>query len=505
MRQTATNNPQFATRPSRSAAVWVALLLLGVSLLGTGGDPFISDGEVMLLTAARIVDARTFTLPPGAEGYPQTIVREDGYVFSRYGLGQPFAAAPLYALGRYGLGRVLPLGDNAYYVGRFVALLLPAFATALAAGLLCVWAARLYGSQRMGAALALLFGFGTLAWPYSRVFFSEALFTACLVLAALALYTRRPLLGGLAFGYAVLTRVGGVVLLPAFVLYLWLQHVDDGRRTTDDSSANVFPRRSLRLRSGQASSIGCSTLWFFAGMLPFAALILFHNWVRFRGLGEQGYGNEGFTGDVLVGLYGLLLSPGKSVFLYVPLFLALPFALVPFARRFGREAALVGALTLIQLGQSALWWIWWAGWGWGPRFLVPLMPFWVLMLGILLQRPIWRLVIWLTLFPMSVLVNLLGILVDFNTYLAEITQGDMAREAMYLYQPQYAPILAHIQRLDLGNLPIVSFALDSPNVGIPQPWANVISISFVALVAIGMLGLWRSLRNADASSGVRTA
>ena len=459
----------FIRRPS----IWVGLLLLGVYLLSTGGQPFISDGEVMLITAMRIVDERTVSLPEGASIYPQTVRRADGYLFSKYGPGQPVAAAPLYALGRYALRKVLPLTDDRdFLVGRFFTLLLPALATALTGALLCRWAALLYGSARMGVALALLFGLGTLAWPYSRFFFSEPLFTACLVLAALAIRTRHPLLAGLALGYAVFTRVGGAALLPAFGLYAWLVFAVDG------GNVQTFKRFG----------------WMALGGLPFALLLLAYNWVRFRALTEQGYASEGFTGNLLVGLYGLLLSPGKSVFLYVPLLLALPWAIVPFARRYRPEAALVGALAAITLLQSALWWIWWAGWGWGPRFLVPLMPFLILMLGVLLERRAWRRIIGLALLPLSIAVNLLGILVDFNSYIIAVTGGDMSREAIYLFQPAYSPILAHIRSLDLANAPIVSFALSSPQIGFPQPWATLLSASFVALLVVAAIGLWRSVR-----------
>ena len=70
----------FVVRP----AVWSGLLLLAIYLLCTGGQPFISDGEVMLITSMRIVDERTVSLPDGAAIYPQTVRRSDGYVFSKY-------------------------------------------------------------------------------------------------------------------------------------------------------------------------------------------------------------------------------------------------------------------------------------------------------------------------------------------------------------------------------------------------------------------------------------
>jgi hypothetical protein len=472
-------------------AVWAGLLLLAVYLLVTGGSPFISDGEVMLITAMRIVDERTVSLPDGAAIYPQTVRRADGLLFSKYGLGQPATAAPLYATGRYLLGRLMGAAEP-FYIGRFLALLVPAFATALTGALLCAWAMHLYTSARVGVALALLYGVGTLAWPYSRFFFSEPLFTACLVLAALAISTRRPLLAGLALGYAVWTRVGGLLLLPAFLVYLWLKTADEVP-TTKDQRVHL----SRRLPAIAWPLVFRRFCWLGLGGLPFALTMIGYNWVRFRTFTEQGYAGEGFTGNLLVGLYGLLLSPGKSVFLYVPLLLALPWAVVPFARRFKPEATLIGLLTSITLLQSALWWIWWAGWGWGPRFLVPLMPFLILPLGVLLGRRAWRIAIGGVLLPLSILVNLLGILVDFNTYIDELTRGDMGREAIYLFQPAYSPILAHIVRLDLSTAPIVSFDLANPAIGFPAPWATAISASFVILLMLTAFGLWRTVRRAD--------
>ena len=496
-------------RPQANPSAWLGLLLLTLYMLCAGGQPFISDGEVMLITAMRLVDERTVSLPEGAAIYPQTVRRADGYLFSKYGLGQPLAAAPLYAFGRYVLGQRVVGAAEPFYVGRFVALLLPAFATALTGALLCAWAGRLYRSARIGLALGLLYGVGTLAWPYSRFFFSEPLFTAALVLSALMIARGRPLLAGLAFGYALLTRVGGLVLLPAFGIYLWLA-ADDRPPTTDDS-LRAGARRSVVGR--RLPIVIRQLLWFGLGIVPFALAMIGYNWVRFRSLAERGYAGEGFTGNLLEGLYGLLLSPGKSVFLYVPLLLALPWAVRPFARRFPAEAALAGMLAAITLVQSALWWIWWAGWGWGPRFLVPLMPFAVLMLGVLVEpktesqepaanAPVsnyssrfsalsFRLVALLTL---SVGVNLLGILVDFNPYIAELTGGEMSRESIYLYQPAHSPIMAHLARLGQTRPPIVGFTLGDPLVGIAQPWAGTIALALAALLLVAGARVWRMAR-----------
>ncbi|NJK79611.1 MAG: hypothetical protein HC914_06795 [Chloroflexaceae bacterium] len=97
---------------------------------------------------------------------------------------------------------------------------------------------------------------------------------------------------------------------------------------------------------------------------------------------------------------------------------------------------------------------------------------------------------------LSLTVNALGILVDFNVYLSEITQGSQEREAIYLYNPAFSPIVAHLQRLEWQQVPIVSFQLSRSDIGFPEPVATYISFGIVALTvgALLMLGrlLWRA-------------
>lgn len=463
------------------------MLLLGIYLLTTGGQTFISDGDVMLLTAVRMVDAQTITLPSSAAAFPQVVRGVDGSLYSYYGLGQPVLAAACYWVGRYVIGWYLLPGSDDFRVGKFFALLLPAAATALTGAVLCAWATRLFRSVRVGVSLALLYGAGTLAWPYSRFFFSEPLFTACLVLAGFALHRQRPVLAGLAFGYALATRVAGVVLLPAFLLY-----------TLSLSPCSETERVPLRWRTLLPGLRVCGL--FLLGSLPGVALILVHNLVRFHTLTDQGYGDQSFTGNLLIGLYGLLFSPGKSVFLYAPLLLALPLAGRSFVQQHRAEALLVGSLATITLVESALWWTWWGGWGWGPRFLVPLLPFLVLLLGMLMERRCWQRRILIALLPLALVVNLCGILVDFNPYLIETTHGEEEREAIYLYQPAYSPLWAHWQRIDPAHIPIVSFDLSNPAVGFP-PWAAPLLSWGVVLSTVGAgVQVWRLSSNCHPDS-----
>jgi len=77
---------------------------------------------------------------------------------------------------------------------------------------------------------------------------------------------------------------------------------------------------------------------------------------------------------LLRGLFSLLLSPGKSLFVYSPLLLlALPGTLLLLRRR-GCEAILLLALAAGNVALFACWYDWGVGVSWGPRFLVPLVP-----------------------------------------------------------------------------------------------------------------------------------
>jgi hypothetical protein len=90
---------------------------------------------------------------------------------------------------------------------------------------------------------------------------------------------------------------------------------------------------------------------------------------------------EHWTGRFWEGLSGLLLSPGRGLFVYSPILL---FSLVPLAMAWRRggdpllRAVGLGALLVVLL--YCRWWPWWGGHTFGPRLLADLTP--VLALGL---------------------------------------------------------------------------------------------------------------------------
>jgi len=114
----------------------------------------------------------------------------------------------------------------------------------------------------------------------------------------------------------------------------------------------------------------------FAGLIViFGIFVLaFYNWFRFYSPINFGYGSENFSSSLLLGLFGVLLSPGRSLFLYSPIIVLA----IPGIRLFFREEKLftgVCVLTIIAyVIMIAKWDSWDGGVTWGSRLLTPIIP-----------------------------------------------------------------------------------------------------------------------------------
>ena len=81
------------------------------------------------------------------------------------------------------------------------------------------------------------------------------------------------------------------------------------------------------------------------------------------------------------GLAGLLVSPGRGLFVYSPIFL---FSLVGLALAWRRDGdrllRWLGAGALLTVLLHSRWMAWWGGWTYGPRYLADLTPIFALAL-----------------------------------------------------------------------------------------------------------------------------
>ncbi len=135
-----------------------------------------------------------------------------------------------------------------------------------------------------------------------------------------------------------------------------------------------------------------------AGLIVGALPLLAWNAIAFGNPLEQGYGPKPFDTNVALGLYGLLLSPSRGLFVYAPYLLFAIAALALAWRRPGLVASRLRGLSLAWLATLVLYAAyaeWWGGRVFGARFLDDLAPvlFAALAWGIgqgLLQRRGWR-------------------------------------------------------------------------------------------------------------------
>ncbi|MDE3091828.1 MAG: glycosyltransferase family 39 protein, partial [Chloroflexota bacterium] len=341
-----------SNRSDNSIAAWIALFLFGVYLLSFSGRLYSQDSMLMVSVAESAAKRGEFSADQMWTLYKaRGELGPDGEAYSKTGYGASLFALPLYllALAVPGLGLVQ------------TTLLSSAGVIALTGALVFLSARRLKYPRGVSVAAALLFGLATPAWVYAKQFWSEP-FSLCTLFAAFyfllryreTFANRDALMAGLALGLAVATRVTNAALVPFFALYGF-----------------YFARRDVRARRG---------LFLFGVTLALsAASIAWYDWGRYGSALATGYrADETFDNPILLGLYGLLFSPGKGLFVFMPFLAALPWSAAAFCRRARHESLLILAVSAIYLILFSTWYYWWGGTNWGPRFLVPLIPFLVL-------------------------------------------------------------------------------------------------------------------------------
>ena len=220
---------------------------------------------------------------------------------------------------------------------------------------LLLWAVvRRYASERAAFGLVLLYWLGTSVrtvssqalWQHAGVHLAAA--SALWLLLEERWSSRRTeFLAGLALGF------GSVV------------------RQTTAIAALSWPSTRTALR--YALAVGAGVL---VGIIP----LLIFNALAYGSPIEQGYGVKPFDTPVLEGMYGLLLSPSRGLFIYEPwAFLALAsFGIAHFAQTTrGRISERIAGLALpwlLLFIAYATYAEWWGGRVFGPRFLDDFAP-----------------------------------------------------------------------------------------------------------------------------------
>lgn len=323
-------------REDRAVAVRLGAVAALLLLLVGQAQVTVLDGSSMLAVARSLVHDGSFAVPQSL-GVPG----DDGQYYSKYGLALPLLSVIPVAIVQP-IGAVT--GRTELLEGAVAASLMP-----LIAGLLV---AAIFGlGRRLGAprpAAVLVAGgtvLGTYLLPYGRDFFTEPLVALGLVVMVERALAGRELQAGAALAFAVLARPQSAAFTPLLFGFLLLR--GDGVRAV----VRTLPP-----------------------LVVVAAITVAYNLMRFSDALQFGYRepvDPGFTTPFLEGAGGLLFSPEKSVFLFAPAIVLVPFALVWLWRRDRLTTGLLVALFGAVFALAATWWSWEGGWSWGPRLIIP--------------------------------------------------------------------------------------------------------------------------------------
>ena len=346
-------------RPGASRALFVTFFAL--YLLGAGRFPPNADARSLWEVAENLVTRQSVAVQTK---WNVAVPSPDGKVYCLLPLFGSLVHVPGAAL-REAVGKVAPKSRELTLplAAKLGSAAVAAFTLVLFFGL-----ARRHASPRAALATTVIVGLGTLVAYYARMPYTEILQACCFTgfVSAVDAALREPDARaarrlGLWLGLLVNAKLVFLLVVPGVALvFAW----------------------ELRPRP--------RTLWrLFAWAAAVAALcaipILWYNRVRFGSPFATGYGAAG-GGVFWRGAWGLLFSPGKSVFLYdPPLLLAL--AGIPAFLRRSRPLALALAAAIAPVFAVYAQFIYWDGdWAWGPRYLVPFLPACCLPLALVVDR-----------------------------------------------------------------------------------------------------------------------
>jgi len=331
-----------------------------------------TSSRYFLLSA--IVDHGTFNIDVDEKG---TVDKSlfNGHYYSNKAVGAPFLGAPVYWCLRH-----LPYLNESTHISPVSKYVVRVFTTTLPFALLGVVMFRI--ACRIGATpirallMVIAYGFGTIALVHATLFSghqmaaSFAFFSFALVLQQAEnglkrnelIQSIRFFVAGLFAGFAAITDFPAIII--AFFLAIYV----------------CSTRQPVRY-----------SLMFSLGGLICAILLVWYNIKCFGSPVSLSYSHlslEKFRDEASGGLFGihlprlstmtaLLFSPARGIFIIMPV-LVLSFsgiwAMIA-GKQHRREIFLIIAICLAYLVFNSGYCGWHGGWTFGPRYLVPMLPF----------------------------------------------------------------------------------------------------------------------------------
>ncbi len=315
-------------------------------------------------------------------------------MISKYGIGHSLLAVPPLAIA-YLVNKVTGIHcEAALYTLMFVV------NGALFLALLAFYLAHFYSPGKVWITV-LIAGLATTWWPYTKLDLSEPLVLTIAFLGFVVMRFRHPFWGMAIAAFTLAIRGDSIAIVAPLVIWYLLSN------------------RSLRACIQMALAIA-----------PSIALVVFANYIRYHSLFDRGYSGERFSNPLMVGLYGILLSGGKSIFLFSPPLLLGIIGWKAFASRsqLHSDAWLFLAIDIAQVLLFAKWWDWSSDDAWGIRFVIP----GVLLLSIPMVAILDRRALVIPVVAVGVAVQLLAVLVGPLDFVVLLRGQQFQRQALYV-------------------------------------------------------------------------
>jgi len=329
------------------------MICLIVFIISAKGYIQSQDTGYSIQTAQAIASHRQLNIQYSAGN---TLIGRDGKSYSKWGTGLAFYYLPWVAAAT-GLSHITRLPDYEV-IGlliSFANIPFAIFAMIYFRKLLKLLAVKRIYFWLLPLWLAL----GTLAWPYAVDDLSEEMQMCLLIITVYCVVrstAKSAIAGGMSYAWLILVKLVYAAFIPLFLIYLLMQ---PGR---------LRPRiDKIALFTLPITAAFCLTAWL--------------NFVRFGNPLESGYGGEAhqfFALQLWHTVPKLLGSLDKGLFIFCPVLILGLLGWKGFIIRHRHEAALCGGLLIGSLLLFGAWYGWSGGWCWGPRFLVPEIPLWLL-------------------------------------------------------------------------------------------------------------------------------
>jgi len=425
---------------ARPLARWLFLLLACTYALLSSGRVRTPDEYMPFFQAQSLLER-------GSTAIPQAVNARNLYgAFDRQGqprapypAGQAFVSLPLLLIGKFVLAHLPGVPGSweaVFYTQVFAAVVTSAVFAAAAMALFFLTLLELDASLNHAFLVTLCVAFGTLVFPYSGYFFSEPYTAAILMAAIYAVVSTPP--EPLSFSRASLV---GVLL----GLVVWI-------RPTMLLATGVFAIAMLlreRLKTIRRVAIVCAIpavsglLYLLSNKIVFGSALNFGYPETEDMLGKH---LNSFHTPFYVGLEGLLVSPGKSIFIFMPVLILAILGIRQLWIRERAVAAIAVGLPLLYLLFYMRYTQWEGGFCPGPRYLLPFLVPTCLALGPLVEQGQPRFRHWL------LALALIGFGVQTITYSTSFLEDQAIGFGNYYdstlnYRMTYDPLVSQAKRL----------------------------------------------------------